>query len=139
MLPTKNCKQGEHLTQICYIFVLLQFVLGFLPTFALHGCGFVKFATVTFGIFSILSNAHFGLAGNILSNFVIFACGLIRANYCLLILSTNIFSLSRSKSSPTARHVKMNKIPKICCSKFSLAGLISRKKKKKKPFAAIYF
>ena len=24
MLPSKNCEQGKHLTQICYIFVLLQ-------------------------------------------------------------------------------------------------------------------
>ena len=63
MLPSKNCKQGNHLTQICYIFVLSQFVLGFLPALALHGCGFVKFATVTLGMFAILPNPHFGVAG----------------------------------------------------------------------------
>ena len=96
MLPSKNCKQGKHFTQICYIFVLLQVVLGFLSALALHEYGFVKFATVTFGMFAILPNPHFGVAGNILTNFVIFACGLIRANYCLLILSTNNFSLSIS-------------------------------------------
>ena len=73
MLPSKNCKQGKHLTQICYIFVLLQFVLGFVPALALHGCGYVKFATMTFGIFAILVSAHLSVAGNILTNFVIFA------------------------------------------------------------------
>ena len=73
MLPSKNCEQGKHFTQICYIFVLLQFVLGFIPALALHSCDFVKFATVTFGIFSILGSAHFGVAENIHANFVIFA------------------------------------------------------------------
>ena len=73
MLPGKNCEQGKHLIQICYIFVLLQYLLGFIPALALHGCGFVKFASVTSGIFAILVSAHFGVAGNILTNFVIFA------------------------------------------------------------------
>ena len=75
MLPSKNCEQGKHLTQICYIFLLLQFLRGFLPALALriHGCGFVKFATVTFGIFAIRPRAHFGVTENILANFVIFA------------------------------------------------------------------
>ena len=72
MLPSKNCDQGKHLTQIRYIFVLLQFLLGFLFALALKGCGFVKFATVTFWIFAVLASAHFGVAENILANFVIF-------------------------------------------------------------------
>ena len=51
----------------------MQFLLGFLLALALHGCGFGKFATVTFGIFAILASAHFGVAENILANFIIFA------------------------------------------------------------------
>ena len=35
------------------------FLLGFIPALALYGCGVVKFATVTFGIFAILASAHF--------------------------------------------------------------------------------
>ena len=58
------------MTQICYIFVLLQFLLGFLPALALHDCGFVKFATLTFGIFAILASGHFGVAENLLANFL---------------------------------------------------------------------
>ena len=54
------------MTQICYIFVLLQFLLGFVPAWAIHECGLVKFATVAFGIFAIPASAHFGVA-----NFVI--------------------------------------------------------------------
>ena len=46
---------------------------GFLPALALHSCDFVKFATVSFGIFAILGSAHFGVAENIRANFVIFA------------------------------------------------------------------
>ena len=48
-------------------------MLGFLPALALHSCDFVKFATVSFGIFAILGSAHFGVAENIHANFVIFA------------------------------------------------------------------
>jgi len=59
MLPSENCEQGKHLTQICYILELLHFLLGLVPAVALYGCGFVKFATVTFGIFAILASAHF--------------------------------------------------------------------------------
>ena len=33
---------------------------------------FLKFPSVTFGIFAILASAHFGVAENILANFVIF-------------------------------------------------------------------
>ena len=54
-------------------FCTFQFLLGFLPALALHGCGFVKLATLTFGTFAILATAHFGVAENILANFVIFA------------------------------------------------------------------
>ena len=54
-------------------FCTFAFVLGFLPALAFHGCGFVKFATVTFGIFATLASAHFRVAENILANFVIFA------------------------------------------------------------------
>ena len=65
MLPSKNCKQWKYLTEICYIILLLQFLLGFLPALAIHEYGFVKFATLAF---AVLASAHFGVV-----NFVIFA------------------------------------------------------------------
>ena len=78
--PTrKNITKQEMRTGVTFHSDMLHFctfaifLLGFLPALALRGCGFMKFATLTFGTFAILGSAHFGVAENILANFVIFA------------------------------------------------------------------